>query len=202
MKFFQRAKEVDKYKRRTKTKKERDIILIVCEGEKTEPYYFEGFRLPNVTVKGVGYSTDRLVKEAIKIKKRAKKDKEPYNQVWCVFDRNSFPQQNYNNAFDIARDNDIKVAFSNEAFELWYILHFDYFDVGLSRDRYKEMLSDRLGFNYEKNNSRMYDLLIDLQPKALKFSERLYDLHSRDHHNKKPCTTVHWLVEELNKWLT
>jgi hypothetical protein len=88
--------------------------LIVCEGERTEPAYFGSFRVPkdivSISVRGLGYNTVSLVQEAIKLKSN-----EDYDQVWCVFDRDSFPVQNFNNALQIAERNDIRVAYSNEA---------------------------------------------------------------------------------------
>jgi len=46
---------------------EKPTILIVCEGENTEPSYFNQFRLSSATVKpiGEGYNTISLVRRAI-----------------------------------------------------------------------------------------------------------------------------------------
>lgn len=67
-------------------------FLIVCEGEKTEPHYFMGFRL-NVTVKviGSGFNTETLISYTQEIKEKAEKDRQPYTDIWVVFDRDSFP---------------------------------------------------------------------------------------------------------------
>lgn len=83
-----------------------------------------------------------MVRRAIEIRQTSLL---PFDIVWCVFDRDNFPAQNFNNAFEIARHNDINIAYSNEAFELWYFLHFDYCDSAMSRDQYQEKLSDLLG---------------------------------------------------------
>ena len=49
-------------------------FLIVCEGENTEPEYFNAFRLTSATVKAVGkgLGTMSLVKEALAIRKTEK----------------------------------------------------------------------------------------------------------------------------------
>ena len=49
-------------------------FLIICEGENTEPDYFNAFRLTSATVKAVGkgLGTMNLVKEAIIIREREK----------------------------------------------------------------------------------------------------------------------------------
>ena len=49
-------------------------FLIICEGENTEPDYFNAFRLSSATVKAVGkgLGTMSLVREAIIIREREK----------------------------------------------------------------------------------------------------------------------------------
>lgn len=86
-------------------------------------------------------NTDSLVQEAIDLKEKAARSGEPLNEIWCVFDRDSFPAQNFNRAFQLAKSKNISVAWANEAFEIWYLLHFNYYDTGLSRAEYGERLT-------------------------------------------------------------
>src|SRR6476661_5217765 len=84
-------------------------ILILCEGERTEPNYFRSFRVPGIVVikvVGTGHNTVRLVQEALK-----KSREEDYDQVWCVFDKDSFPLQNFNDAITLAEGGGIRVAY-------------------------------------------------------------------------------------------
>ncbi len=193
-----RRKSVNNFKRKINFKDPKKRFLIVCEGEKTEPNYFKKFRVPSLVIDvfGKGYNTDSLVGKAIEYKK--KKD---YEEVWCVFDRDSFPPQNFNNALTLAQKHKIKVAYSNEAFELWYILHFYYHDSATSRDEYKRILTQRLGFEYEKKATDIYDHLLSRQPDAIRNAEKLLDSYFPNHLPLKdnPCTTVHLLVKELNE---
>jgi len=107
--------------RKVDTREVKQTFLIVCEGEKTEPNYFKSFRVPTVVieVKGLGENPSRLVESA---KKWQKED--DYDQVWCVFDRDSWPEQDFYNAIKNATEQGFGVAYSHECFELWYILHF------------------------------------------------------------------------------
>ncbi|HEY84362.1 MAG TPA: RloB domain-containing protein [Chloroflexi bacterium] len=175
----------------------RDKFLIVCEGVQTEPKYFSSFRVSKeVKVVGVGGNTDYVVREAIRLM-----DQDDFDQVWCVFDRDTFPVQNFNNALSLAKSHKIRVAYSNEAFEIWYLLHFHYHDTALSRSQYAKKLKTRSGFKYQKNADNMYELLENRQPDAIRNAERL--LRSYIPHNPvkdNPCTTVHHLVQELNKF--
>jgi hypothetical protein len=115
-----------RYERKIDTKEVRQRFLIVCEGEKTEPNYFRNFRVPGKVycdVRGFGYNTVSLVRKTIELR-----EQDEYDQVWCVFDRDSFPAQDFNNAIALADRNSIRVAYSNEAFELWYLLHFNFYN--------------------------------------------------------------------------
>lgn len=194
-----------KLKRKSKGKgKPPQLFLIVCEGEKTEPNYFRAFKLSSatVTVFGCGHNTVSLVRKAMEIRSKAKEDDEIFDQVWCVFDRDSFPLQNFNDAISLARREDIHVAYSNEAFELWYLLHFHYYEAGISRDEYKNMLTQLLGQPYRKNSPEMYEKLKDKQADALRNAERLLKNYNPPNPGKdNPSTTVHQLVAELNKFI-
>jgi hypothetical protein len=173
-------------------------FLIVCEGEKTEPNYFKSFRVPKkvVDVHGLGENPRKLVKSA----KELKDQDGDYDQIWLVFDRDSWTPQDFNSAISSAKSAGFKVAYSNEAFELWYILHFEYLNTPTSRQDYGAKLTKLLGRKYEKNSENMYDLLFERQTIAIKNAVKL--LQEYGHHNPEqdnPATTVHLLVQELNK---
>ena len=187
--------------RKVGTKEVIQRFLIVCEGEKTEPNYFRSFRVPKnvveIDVKGVGEDPSKLVNSATNLK-----GQEEYDQVWCVFDRDSWPLQNFNNAINKAQKQDFKVAYSNEAFELWYVLHFEFLHTGIPRRDYCTKLNSLLKKQYQKNSEEIYDELLDKQPNAIKNANNLlkqYDpsIPAKDN----PSTTVHLLVQELNRFV-
>ena len=97
-------------------------ILIVCEGENTEPSYFSQFRLATATIKpiGEGYNTISLVNRANELS-----HEKQYEQVWCVFDKDDFNNNDFNNAILMAQSKGFGIAYSNQAFEYWLILHFN-----------------------------------------------------------------------------
>jgi hypothetical protein len=55
---------------------------------------------------------------------KQKKENEDYSDVWCVFDDDGRPD--IEEALNVARNQELEVAFSNPCFELWYLLHYEY----------------------------------------------------------------------------
>jgi len=205
-------------KRRVGGTPERQYFLIVCEGVKTEPNYFKAIRdaLPRgvirfIDIQGEGKNTLNLIEETIKIREReAMLNGKNYDQTWTVFDKDSFPDQNFNNAINKGegQKNKINCAWSNEAFELWYLLHLEFVNTPMSREDYKprieNWLSRKLGipFKYRKNEPDMYEILQKHgdEKQAILWAEQLeenFGGYEFSAHN--PCTKVHRLVFELNK---
>ena len=189
-------------KRRIKTREQKPTILIVCEGGKTEPNYFNAFPVTSleVHVEGTGFNTISLVNKAINFSK-----KRSYDQVWCVFDKDDFPKQDFNNAIQKMEDKGKRFhcAYSNESFELWYLLHFSYYIAASNRKAYCKLLSDSLQQEYQKNCKTMYDDLLEKQQDAIRNAKNLLNQYddSTPPADKNPSTTVYLLVEELNKHL-
>jgi hypothetical protein len=180
-------------------------VLILCEDSKSSCYYIRSFpfdpRRVELIVGGTGRNCDDLVAEAIRLTGIALKEGRAFNDVWCVFDRDAFPLANYHRAFELAHSNSIKVAWSNEAFELWYLLHFNYHDTGICRDDYKAKLR-ACGLTYDKASDLTYDLIKDRQQTAIKFAKKLERFWNeqgvRNPERQNPSTNVHRLVEFLN----
>jgi hypothetical protein len=184
--------------RRVDIREVRPSFLIVCEGEKTEPFYFKSFRVPSVVldIKGGEGDPTRLVNAANEYSQ-----KDEYDQVWCVFDRDpgAWTAENFNNALKNAKRHKFHVAYSNESFELWYILHFQFLNTATSRIDYEDKLSKLLGQKYQKNDPKMYEKLFEKQSEAIKHAERLLESYDRSNPAKdNPSTTVHLLVQALN----
>lgn len=193
-------------------------FLIVCEGEKTEPLYFEAFKndlpkglLENATIEieGEGKNTLSLIESVAKIRERREMESgRSYDQTWAVFDRDSFLPQQFNNAIFKAKaaTPEIYCAWSNEAFELWYLLHFEFYQDGASRHDYKARLEKAISqrmdtpFKYAKNDPDMYHLLKKWgnQGQAIKWAESLEQCHHGENYaDHNPCSLVYKLVKAL-----
>ncbi len=112
----------------------RQRFLIVCEGEQTEPNYFRAFQVPGVVI-DIRSTNNRgldIINKAIQLR-----TEDEYDQVWCVFDRDDLPNAIIHQAFNQARRANINIAFSNQAFELWYLLHFGYYNTAMTRNGHR-----------------------------------------------------------------
>lgn len=192
---------------------EKPTILIVCEGQNTEPSYFNQFRLSTATVVsiGEGYSTDSLVRRAEELSRGRL-----YDQVWCVFDADPTPDNphhsvNFNRAVQLAEANGFGVAYSNQAFEYWLILHFNDHQGGkMDRAAYNDTLNKLLrpfsisydGKGCKRITEELFDVLDERNQLAITRAKRIYDQF--DHSNpamEESSTTVFRLVEELLKYV-
>jgi hypothetical protein len=148
-------------------------------------------------------NTDSLVDEAVHLRNQAKQQGAPFSHIWCVFDRDSFPQGQYDRAFQLAKNNRFEIVWANEAFELWYLLHFQYLDSGISRAEYPSRLTKQMGVNYEKSDANICSRLCVRQANAIRNGKNLLKaLRARGEtpeRNFSPSTNVHQLVEFLNE---
>ncbi len=198
------------FKRKIGSKEEYHSICIITEGEKTEPLYFGAIKQEmrphtsavKVEIMGKGKNTVSLVESAKRIM-----DQDDFDDVWVVFDEDGRGEQ-FNEAIKRAKGAGIRVAYSNEAFELWFLLHFNYMDSTLTRSQYcdklTEILQQRTGnrkLKYEKNSKDMYSFLKEhgSEIDAVRNAEELLKIHNDDESfdRRNPSTTVHQLVQFL-----
>lgn len=194
------------------------LFLIICEGKNTESCYFQSFPVSKAYVEsyGLGSSKTALVKSVLEVLKNDEDAKR--KEIWVVFDldiksdQSGQLREDYNRAIEIARSKKLKVAYSNDAFELWFLLHYQYFDSQITRHEYYEKLNELWGCNYEKVGKQLefcmkiYPLLEEdtraSQSSAISNASKL--LQDQTHlifSEQNPCTTVFELIEELNKYL-
>jgi hypothetical protein len=196
---------------------------IFCEGEKTEPQYFEAFKqciesnpiyknLILVEIKGLGMETMRIIKFA---EDYVRKNLIANAQVWCVYDKDSFPAVDFNGVEQRTRELNKKqenliygAAWSNQCIEYWFILHFDYYDSDNDRQSYIGYLTAKfidLGLKgYKKNDANIFNILLEYgNPKfALKnAARRLSECAEKTPSASAPATTINYLVTELAKFL-
>ena len=190
--------------------------LIVCEGKKTEPNYFNGLKkkinekygnkvdvlIPNIDIKGTGMNTTSLVKYTQKTVNHANK---VYGQVWVVFDKDDYNDEQFNSAIDNCNYN---VAWSNPNFELWLLAHFKKVSRYVSKDDVlqelnKEFQEKGLG-DYTKNDINIFDKVTSEGKlhTAIKNCEYMEELNKDGQASQRnPMTKVYKIVDELKEYL-
>lgn len=129
-------------------------FIIFCEDKVSEPIYFKYFETAKIKVIPIGPQKDKIanVFNAIKycIDNGYMETRDGVSQlicenpmIWCVYDRdievsatkNQIDNISFNESIEIAKAKGFNVAWSNDAFELWVLLHFE--DVDVNNDVYK-----------------------------------------------------------------
>ena len=196
---------------------------IFCEGEQTEPLYFAGFKrliednpiykdMVLIEIEPCAAETMRVIGMA---ERYVKKHNIQKGQVWCVYDKDSFPAEHFNGVVErtklLNKDNpelQYHAAWSNECIEFWFILHFAYYTANNHRTEYIDFLNNKfqeLGLGkYQKNMPNIFDILMEKgDPKlAIRYAKRIIkDGQGKTPAEIAPGTKVYVLVEELAKYL-
>ena len=193
----------------------RTTILLVCEGEKTEPNYFWRLlredkvaqRFQPRVIAAKGRSRELAVRKAKAAKKQREQQGDPYDEVWVVVDveKRQDPEAWKALRADAER-HQIGLRLSNPCFEVWFLLHLDWGGaLLLNGDQACAELDKRwraadLGNAYEKGDPSHYDKLRSLTDKAISKAKSIL---KRQHVGKddivecNSATEVHLLVEHL-----
>lgn len=209
-----KARTTASLKRKRARRSPYDLVLIVCEGEKTEPNYFgeliDDLKLNTANIiiaKNTAGSAPRSVVEFALSEYEQEKE---YNKVFCVFDKDQHPS--YQEALDLVRRERAKGSrrgcpifsvTSVPCFEFWLLLHFDYttklFDTGhgsicanVISDLEKHLPS------YGKGDRNTYKTIKDRLSKAIKNAKEI-DQHCKNGGTDTPSTEIYKLVEYLQQ---
>lgn len=185
--------------------------LCVCEGEKTEPNYIKNLvryansisDKPNlnIDVYGEGRNTQSLIEATDIYRKYA-----PYEKIFVLFDKDSFEPSQFDNAIKMAaqKGRGYIPIWSNECFELWFILHYERFPADNGRKSYYKKLDKLLETDYEKSDDVFSMIHNPARIKtALKYAEAL-DKESQCESSpskRVPCTQMFRLIRELERQL-
>lgn len=191
--------------RRSTPRAPKPRLLIVCEGKRTEPNYFEGFRKEHRNViisvcESPGKTPIQIVRYAIEKADELDIGKVPGDSAWCVFDVDDCMDKDMRKAVDMARGR-LELAVSNPCFELWFLLHFTYIERRMDTCHEVIDVLRRHIPGYDKAGDH-YDRLIHLAPAAIMNAERLErgrsgrGLEAYDR-NANPCTGMHHLILDI-----
>ena len=152
---------------------------IFCEGQATEPKYFQGFKryiednpiyrdMVLIEIEGCQAETMRVIGRA---EEYVRDNKIAKGEIWCVYDKDSFPSSDVNGVVQRTQVLNQKnpniqyhAAWSNECIEFWFMLHFAYYTSNNHRSEYVKFLNEKfqeLGIGkYEKNMNNIFEILM------------------------------------------
>ena len=192
---------------------------IFCEGQQTEPLFKKLIEENPIYKDMVLIEIEPCQAETMRVIGMAedyvKKNKIKKGQIWCVYDKDSFPPERFNGVVERAeslnRENlelQYHTAWSNECIEFWFLLHFAYYTANNHRTEYIAFLNDKfkeLGIGkYQKNMNNIFEILMEYgNPKlAIRYAKRIMkDGTGKTPTEIAPGTKVYELVEELAKYL-
>ena len=198
---FQNPKE----RKLTRKRVERKAVLIALEDTKSSKYYFQDllkdkkFSGKVVFAKNIGTNPKKVLESLTKYKKENIKTK--FEKEWIVIDRDDWSKDDFNGTLKTAKESGVCVAFSNEAYELWLLLHFQKVTAYTSRQDLIKKLNRY--FDYKKSSHDVYKIIIGFQKDAIKNAEKLTAKQIKDNgrlnpYEQNPLTMIHKLVECLN----
>ena len=191
--------------------------LIVSEGTRTEPLYFDRVKeLINqkysgrihLEIVGKGDNTLKLFHQA---KIHVEQSNITYKHIWLIYDKDDFPPLSFDQTAELCEQATNEeccyhAIWSNPCFELWFLLHFMYLQTDINRSEYEPKLTEcmkerSLGI-YAKTRTDMFDTLRPYLDEAVQHSKRLEQTHKETPPSgAAPCTKVHILVEKLRPYI-
>ena len=198
----------DSYARRAPSREPYDAVLIVCEGTKTEKYYFDGLKAAhrlssaNIEIAPLGKDPLSVVTHAISELERD----DTLTRAYCVFDRDG--HATYGDAIRKAGDHKLgkngrlKLAVSVPCFEVWPLLHFRYTTQPIEGagnhspgDRTLSLVQQEMP-DYSKCDRAIFEKLSPKLKDALQRAKKLAT-HNAKSASDNPATEVHCLVQYL-----
>lgn len=203
-----KAKNAKDLRRRAAKRDPYAKILIVCEGEKTEPHYFSDARnyyalnTANIEVCGeCGSDPSSILSYAKQRYREARDARDSFDRVYCVFDKDS--HHHYDKTIkEIAAQKPHNCFFaitSVPCFEYWLLLHYVYSTkpyAGLpGNSAGNQILADLQGSfpEYQKGRDAVFTELIGQLDFAINNAERSLKAAATAH-TDNPTTHVHDLV--------
>lgn len=154
-------------KRHASVRKTKPQVVVFCEGEKTEPLYFDGVKrliknlMFDVHVLGAQGVPKTLVTKALarknELTRNAAKSRDSFErnfQVWAIFDVDSHPE--LEKAKLLAKQNGIKVGCSNPCFEIWLLYHVEDCHKPYHRHELQKYLGTKLK-SYDSKSGKNVD---------------------------------------------
>jgi hypothetical protein len=207
-----RERGIRDLKRKRAQRSSYDRVLIVCEGEKTEPNYFnelirdKKLNTANVVVEDSRHGSDPMSVVNCALSRDPKGTE--YDRIFCVFDRDRHTI--YDAAMDKVRQHrfgklgKLVAITSVPCFEFWLLLHYEYTakpfgqGVGLKKspcDSVMSLLEKNIP-GYKKSDQGVYEKTKDKIDDAIRHAKQLASANLTSG-TTDPSTEVYKLAQYL-----
>ncbi len=210
---------MNKFARNNNTHKkyeEKKAVLIVGEGKNTEKIYFnqykksKKFNKVSITVKSAGNTTDAsgIVKYACNLQERH--DKEIFEKIFCVIDmdvtaKDKTVENNFTKAKVLAKKCKIDLIISMPCIELWFLLHFKFYNK--PETNCKNIIDELMEFekNYSKSESNLekidfYNKYSDNLIIAIDNAKKLDSKNNYKYKEVYPVTYIYKIIEAIERF--
>ena len=220
----------DSYSRKKNTRNKILSVIIACEDESSAPTYFKMIvkslkenkviTQDSLVIADHKHNTPQGVLSDLINHKIDGKNYKDFEHRWIVLDRDvlynggGHTKDDFNGALSSSKTKQVEVAYANDSYELWYLLHFNYRATAILRDNIlKEVIKklktknltkfrdlDDENIKSEEYTKLIYEELLELQPTAIRNAKKLLESYGETHNpeSDNPSTTIHKLVEILN----
>jgi len=203
-----RARQAASLKRTKAKRAPYNTVLIVCEGEKTEPHYFKELRDDlQLNPLNIEITGDTRGSSPLNVVKYGLTHGKEYDRVFCVFDKDR--HTNYQQALDTilgrrrAKGNSIEAVTSVPCFEFWILLHFrkttKNFDSAPG-SICERVITDLKTFlpRYSKGTKGLYQNIKAKLPTAIKHAREVAH-HCESAGTDHPSTQIHEMITYLQE---
>ncbi|AFI03525.1 RloB family protein [Helicobacter cetorum] len=215
--LFKKRRARKQESRKNPSQEQKSRVLIVCEGEKTEPNYFLALK-DYLRPKDIVRVIPAKHSSPSQILNTAKNRGENFDKVFCVMDVDK--HETLEKALQETKENRMKPIISKPCFEFWILLHFeychnkpfygsewlvsevkkkycrDYSKGDYSKDKFRKLIEERSG-----NKARLTIAVEHAEKIEKKFKKEFKLLEidlEKDLKNFNSYTNMHVLIKELN----
>jgi len=141
--------------RKRQIRQEKIAKYIFVEG-KSEEKYFEILRqneyIPNLQVFFIGAHATSLWYKSVKKMENHPKLNRKNADIYLIFDKDHLTEEEYNEIFELSKKEKFMIGFSNSAFEVWLLAHFEDLNSGFTST---EQLEAKLSVHLESSNKKL-----------------------------------------------
>jgi hypothetical protein len=202
------ARKFADLKRRKPYRSEAQRFILICEGEKTEPAYFNALKskYPGamiqfefiapagtpITIKDKARDRMAALKKEMRDNPSAKAD-----NVWAVFDRDE--HGHISDAIQGCETMGVEVAFSNPCFEVWLLLHYEDYHAADDRHQVQKRLREK-DTAYDPNGSKTPNCIAIVDKVETAEQRAINQCNQRELEGLplgRPSTTVYQLTQAI-----